>query len=75
MIVGYARVSSINQKLERQLKNLIIFGIENRPIFQEALNFVKIGNQFVMKYIDHLGRTLKSLDFKQLILYTYKYEM
>lgn len=58
MIVGYARVSSINQKLERQLKNLIIFGIKNRPIFQEALNFVKIGNQFVMKYIDHLGRTL-----------------
>lgn len=56
MIVGYARVSSIDQNLERQLENLKIFGVEkiftekqsdksveNRPTFQKALNFVRMG--------------------------------
>ncbi|MBX5317017.1 recombinase family protein [Staphylococcus caprae] len=69
MIVGYARVSSIDQKLERQMENLKAFGaekiftekqsgksIENRPIFQEALNFVRIGDRFVVESIDRLGR-------------------
>lgn len=61
MIVGYARVSSIDQNLERQLENLKLFGAEkifrekqsgkpvvNRPIFQEALNFVRMGDRFVV---------------------------
>ena len=68
MIVGYARVSSIDQNLERQLENLKTFGaekiftekqsgksIENRPIFQEALNFVRIGDRLVVESIDRLG--------------------
>lgn len=58
-IITYDRRNTlIDQKLERQLENLKIFGIENRPIFQETLSFVRIGNQFVMKYIDLLGRNL-----------------
>ena len=69
MIVGYARVSSIEQNLERQLENLKTFGaekifiekqsgksIENRPVFQEALNFVRTGDRFVVESIDRLGR-------------------
>lgn len=69
MIVGYARVSSIDQNLERQLENLKMFGaekiftekqsgksIDNRPIFQEALNFVRMGDRFVVESIDRLGR-------------------
>ncbi|HAB0417280.1 recombinase family protein [Staphylococcus capitis] len=69
MIIGYARVSSIDQNLERQLENLKTFGakkiftekqsgksIENRPILQEALNFVRIGDRFVVESIDRLGR-------------------
>jgi DNA invertase Pin-like site-specific DNA recombinase len=69
MIVGYARVSSIDQNLERQLENLKMFGaekiftekqsgksIENRPVFQEALNFVRMGDRFVVESIDRLGR-------------------
>ena len=56
MIVGYARVSSLDQNLERQIDNLKTFGVEkiftekqsgksveNRPVFQEALNFVRMG--------------------------------
>ena len=69
MIVGYAWVSSIDQNLERQLENLKIFGVEkiftekqsgksveNRPVFQEALNFVRMGDRFVVESIDRLGR-------------------
>ena len=69
MIVGYARVSSLDQNLERQLENLKMFGaekiftekqsgksIENRPVLQEALNFVRIGDRFVVESIDRLGR-------------------
>ena len=69
MIVGYARVSSLDQNLERQLENLKTFGVEkiftekqsgksveNRPILQEALNFVRIGDRFVVESIDRLGR-------------------
>ncbi|WP_341775925.1 recombinase family protein [Staphylococcus hyicus] len=69
MIVGYARVSSLDQNLERQLENLKVFGVEkiftekqsgksigNRPVFQEALNFVRMGDRFVVESIDRLGR-------------------
>lgn len=69
MIVGYARVSSIDQNLERQLENLKTFGVEkiftekesgksveNRPIFQEVLNFVRMRDRFVVESIDRLGR-------------------
>ncbi|AEW64023.1 TPA: recombinase family protein [Staphylococcus aureus] len=69
MIVGYARVSSLDQNLERQLENLKTFGVEkiftekqsgksveNRPILQEALNFVRMGDRFVVESIDRLGR-------------------
>lgn len=69
MIIGYARVSYIDQNLERQLDNLKTFGVEkiftkkqsgksitNRPVFQEALNFVRMGDRFVVESIDRLGR-------------------
>jgi len=69
MIVGYARVSSFDQNLERQLENLKMFGvekiftekqsgksIENRPTLQKALNFVRMGDRFVVDSIDRLGR-------------------
>lgn len=69
MIIGYARVSSVYQNLERQLENLKTFGVEkiftekqsgksveDRPVFQEALNFVRMGDRFVVESIDRLGR-------------------
>jgi DNA invertase Pin-like site-specific DNA recombinase len=64
-----ARVSSTDQNLERQIDNLKTFGVEkiftekqsgksveNRPVFQEALNFVRMGDRFVVESIDRLGR-------------------
>ncbi|HDB1886999.1 TPA: recombinase family protein, partial [Staphylococcus aureus] len=62
-------VSSLDQNLERQLENLKTFGVEkiftekqsgksveNIPILQEALNFVRMGDRFVVESIDRLGR-------------------
>ena len=69
MIIGYARVSSVDQNLERQLDNLKTFGVEkiftekqsgksveNISVFQEALNFVRMRDRFVVESIDRLGR-------------------
>ena len=69
MIVGYARVSTIDQNLDRQIENLYSFGaekiftekqsgksIENRPIFQEVLNFLRMGDRLIIESIDRLGR-------------------
>lgn len=69
MIIGYARVFSIDQNLDRQLDNLKAFGVEkifikkqsgksveNRLVFQEILNFVRMGDWLVVASIDRLGR-------------------
>ena len=68
MIVGYARVSSVDQNLERQLENLKHLVLKNfyrktiRSIYRkqtrlsEALNFVRMGDRFVVESIDRLGR-------------------
>ena len=67
--VAYARVSTIDQNLERQIDLLRKFGaekifvekksgatIEQRPIFQEALIFVREEDTFMVEAIDRLGR-------------------
>src|SRR5699024_12289763 len=69
MIVGYARVSTIDKNIDRQIENLESFGdeniftekqsgksIENRPVFQDVLNFVRMGDRLVVESIDRLGR-------------------
>lgn len=80
MIVGYARVSSVDQNLERQLENLKTFGaekiftekqsgqsIENRPVFQEALNFVRMGDRLGRNY-DEVINTVNYLKEKEVQL-------
>lgn len=67
--VAYARVSTIYQNLERQIESLEKFGaekifvekksgatIEQRLVFQEALNFVREEDTFMVEAIDRLGR-------------------
>ena len=74
MIVGYARVSTVDQNLDRQIENLKSFGsekiftekqsgksIENRLVFQEVLNFVRMGDRLIVESIDRLGRNYEEI--------------
>lgn len=69
MKVAYARVSTVEQNLDRQIESLKKFGaekffiekqsgatIEKRPVFQEAINFVREEDTFMVEAIDRLGR-------------------
>lgn len=68
MIYGYARVSSKEQKLDRQLDEFSNFGIDKlytdklsgknmeRPSYQELRKTIKKGDLLVVSSIDRLGR-------------------
>lgn len=69
MKIAYARVSTIDQNLERQIEVFNDFGAEKifteklsgkniseRIVFQEAMDFVREGDQFIVEAIDRLGR-------------------
>ncbi|MED4227525.1 recombinase family protein [Neobacillus cucumis] len=74
MKVAYARVSTEDQNLERQIENLKSFGAEkifaekksgaavnNREQFQKALDFVRDGDYFMVEAIDRLGRNYSEI--------------
>lgn len=67
--IAYIRVSSIDQNEQRQIEEMKKFGAEkifiekqsgatitHRPIFQEALDFVREQDVFIVEAIDRLGR-------------------
>ena len=69
MKVGYARVSSKDQNLERQIRELTLVGVEkifqekksgknmqDRREFQRALEFMREGDTFVIDSLERLGR-------------------
>lgn len=69
MKIGYARVSSASQNLDRQINNLKDVGcqkiftekmsgknIKDRPILQEALNYCREQDIFIVESLDRLGR-------------------
>ncbi|WP_031545160.1 recombinase family protein [Salinicoccus luteus] len=69
MKIGYARVSSLDQNLNRQIEVLEEFGTEKvfrekrsgatvneRSVFKEVLDFVRSGDQLIVESIDRLGR-------------------
>lgn len=69
MKVAYIRVSSIDQNEQRQIEEMKKFGAEKffiekqsgatitqRPIFQEALEFVREQDIFIVEAINRLGR-------------------
>lgn len=75
-IYGYARVSSKEQNLDRQIKELLDYGIEernifqdkqsgkdfNRPAYQSLLNIMlRKGDLLVIKSIDRLGRNYQEI--------------
>jgi DNA invertase Pin-like site-specific DNA recombinase len=73
MKVGYARVSREEQHLELQLDALKAIGCEQlftekiksvkdqRPQLEQALQFVRAGDTFVVWRLDQIGRSLKNL--------------
>ncbi|HFQ3916566.1 TPA: recombinase family protein [Enterococcus faecium] len=69
MRVAYIRVSSIDQNEQRQIEEMKKFGAErifiekqsgatitHRPVFQEALDYVRDQDIFIVEAIDRLGR-------------------
>ncbi len=69
MKVAYARVSTLDQNFDRQIEVFKRFGAEKifneklsgkniseRIIFQEAMEFIREGNQFIVEAINRLGR-------------------
>ena len=70
MLYGYARVSSREQNLERQITALLDAGVIERNIFKEKrsgknfkreeyqnlLNTLKVGDTLIITELDRLGR-------------------
>nr|WP_181711044.1 recombinase family protein [Enterococcus hirae] len=69
MKVAYARVSTLDQNLNRQIEVFKKFGAEkifteklsgknisDRIVFQEAMSFIREGDHFIVEAIDRLGR-------------------
>ena len=69
MKIGYARVSSLDQNLNRQIEILEEFGAEKvfrekrsgatvneRSVFKEVLDFVRSEDQLIVEFIDRLRR-------------------
>ena len=69
MHIGYIRVSSKDQNEQRQVEEMKKFSVEKwfvekqsgvtikkRPVFQEAILFVREGDTFFVEAIDRLGR-------------------
>ncbi len=54
MLVGYARVSTVEQNLDRQIDALINAGVDKRNIYQEKITGTKKERQELNKLIDEL---------------------
>jgi DNA invertase Pin-like site-specific DNA recombinase len=78
MKVGYARVSTKNQDLNRQIEELIKYGCEkifkekvsgknkkNRQEFNKALAFLREGDELVIESLERLGRSYE--DIKEIV--------
>lgn len=71
--VGYARVSTVDQRLDRQIDQLTAVGVvklftdkvtgstRQRPGLEEALRYVRSGDEFVVVSMDRLARSLRDL--------------
>jgi DNA invertase Pin-like site-specific DNA recombinase len=54
MLVGYARVSTLEQNLDRQLDQLIAYGVDKRNIYQEKVTGTKKDRPELLKMINEL---------------------
>lgn len=56
MLVGYARVSTEEQNLDRQLDQLIKYGVDKRNIYQEKITGTKRDREQLNKMLDELEK-------------------
>lgn len=73
MVLGYCRVSTLEQSLDRQLVSMQQYGVEkifeekisgknaNRPKLQELIGFAREGDTIVIHSFDRLARSTKDL--------------
>ena len=75
ILIGYARVSTINQNEDRQIQELIKYGVAekriyidkqsgkdfHRPSYMKMLKRLKKGDVLVVKSIDRLGRNYREI--------------
>ncbi|MGL4449804.1 MAG: recombinase family protein [Sarcina sp.] len=54
MLIGYARVSTEDQKLDRQLDMLVEYGVDKRNIYTEKITGTKADREELTKMIDEL---------------------
>lgn len=77
MLYGYARVSSKDQNLDRQITALLDAGVEERNIFKEKksgknfqdreeyqklLNVLNVGDTIILTELDRLGRNMQEIE-------------
>ena len=77
MLYGYARVSSKDQNLDRQIAALLDAGVEERNIFREKksgknfqdreeyqklLNVLNVGDTVILTELDRLGRNMQEIE-------------
>lgn len=76
MLYGYARVSSKDQNLDRQITALLDAGVEERNIFKEKksgknfnreeyqklLNILNVGDTVIFTELDRLGRNMQEIE-------------
>lgn len=74
-IFGYARVSTTDQKVDRQIDSLIEYGVPesqifvekvsgknfNRPMYKKMVRLIRKGDIIVIKSIDRLGRNYQDI--------------
>jgi len=54
MLIGYARVSKIEQNLDRQMDMLVKYGVDERNIYNEKMTGTKADREQLNKMIDEL---------------------
>lgn len=54
MLVGYARVSTEQQNLDRQIDMIISYGVDKRNIYKEKITGIKSNREQLNKMIDEL---------------------
>lgn len=56
MLVGYARVSTEDQNLDRQIDMLIEYGVDKRNIYQEKMTGTKVNREQLNKMLEELQK-------------------